>query len=361
MEEEPIEMRDFNRVEVDDQRPRVAETNEIEFPEVPRTVEELRDEHKVAEFVDSVRQQLKIMGPIDNKVYRYMTVDKDGYLYYKQKRVSLKRGTQLASVNQLLKNRDAKEFLNMIGYRLKESGLRHGHTEQSYDAHSSRELETVAPEQTESIKSKIRSFKITEEWARKEREKATKELQRATGENEKKKLNELVEYYDQMEVQAKRRYNEVIENQFKRVNEIIRDESRPLAERLKELFRRDGLTIGAVITAIGMTISTIVLAMSQTRLRESVLPSSSPSTPSSPKSQTKLGEFVKRFLTKLANWLLDMAKKALSALPGVVGSLVGFLFKKAGELVLFLSEHLIIFFLALILFVWEIIYRRLKM
>jgi len=341
MEEDPIEMRDFNpRVESDDQR-RVAETSEIEYPEVPRTGEELRDEVKVGAFVDSVRRQLKITGPIDNEVYRKMTVDKDGYLYYKQKRISLKGGTQLSSSKRLLENKDVKEFLNMIGYR---------HTEQSSDAHSSRDLETVAPEQTESIKSKIRSFKITEEWARKEREKAIKELQRATDENEKKKLNEVVEYYDQMEVQAKRRYDEVIENQFKRVNEIIRDESRPLMERLKELFRRDGLTIGAVITAIGMTISTIVLA---------IVSSSSPSTPSSPKSPWL--QPVKRFLTKLANWLLDMAKKALSALPGVIGSLIGFLFKKAGELVLFLSEHLIIFFLALILFVWEIIYRRLKM
>src|SRR6185436_18025879 len=167
MEEDPIEMRDFNPTVESDYQRRVAETSEIEYPEVPRTGEELQDEVKAGEFVDSVRRQLKITGPIDNEVYRKMTVDKDGYLYYKQKRISLKGGTQLSTSKRLLENKDVKEFLNMIG-------LRHGHMEQSSDAHSSRDLETVAPEQTESIKSKIRSFKITEEWARKEREKAIK-------------------------------------------------------------------------------------------------------------------------------------------------------------------------------------------
>ena len=54
-----------------------------------------------------------------------------------------------------------------------------------------------------------------------------------------------------------RRYNDVVQNQFKRMNAVIGDET--LSERLKELFRRDGLTIGALITAVGMTISTIIL------------------------------------------------------------------------------------------------------
>ena len=64
-----------------------------------------------------------------------------------------------------------------------------------------------------------------------------------------------------MEIQARRRYNEVVQNQFKRMNAVISDETRPLSERLKELFRRDGLTIGALITAVGMTISTMILAL----------------------------------------------------------------------------------------------------
>jgi len=58
-----------------------------------------------------------------------------------------------------------------------------------------------------------------------------------------------------MEIHARRHYNEVMQNQFKRINAIINDETKPISERLRELFRRDGLTIGALITAVGMIIS----------------------------------------------------------------------------------------------------------
>jgi hypothetical protein len=54
-------------------------------------------------------------------------------------------------------------------------------------------------------------------------------------------------------------------NQIKRLNEIISDKTRPVGERLKELFRRDGLTIGAVITAIGMVIIIITNFISYCR------------------------------------------------------------------------------------------------
>jgi len=136
-------------------------------------------------------------------------------------------------------------------------------------------------------------------------------------------------------------------NQFKRVNAIINDETRTIGERLKELFRRDGVTIGALITAIGMKISTIVLA---------IMPHGSPSpTPYNDKGYIdRVKTAAKNNLIKLANFLLDLAKKALTALPGLIGSVVRFLLKRAGEAVLFLSEHLIIF-LALPLATFEFI------
>ena len=180
-----------------------------------------------------------------------------------------------------------------------------------------------------------------------EREKATRQLEQTTDESERQKLQDSVQYFDQMEIQAKRRYNEVVQNQFERINTIINDETRSLSERLRELFRRDGVTIGALIMAIGMTISTIVLA---------VMPHGGSPTPNDNKGYIdKVETFAKKALMKLANFLLDLAKKALTALPGVTGSIVSFLLQKAGEAVLFLSEHLIIFFLALILAVFEFI------
>ena len=146
----------------------------------------------------------------------------------------------------------------------------------------------------------------------------------------------------------------MVQNQFKRIDSIIKDENRSLGERLRELFRRDGLTTGALITAIGMTISTIVLA---------ILPNNNPIPPASSNNGNyvdKIKAAVKKSLVKMANFLLDLAKKALIALPGLIGSLVSFLLKKAGELVLFLSEHLIVLFLALILVIFEFLFKNLR-
>jgi hypothetical protein len=90
-----------------------------------------------------------------------------------------------------------------------------------------------------------------------------------------------------------------------------------------------------------MTISTVVLAVLP---QGNLIPNKS--------SSTYLNKFVKKPLVKLANFLLDLAKKALAALPGLIGSLVSFLLKTAGELVLFLSAHLIVLFLALVMAVF---------
>jgi hypothetical protein len=229
-----------------------------------------------------------------------------------------------------MRNPDTKSFLQLIGYL-------------------DRDIETVAPEQSISVKSKVDSFKVTEDWARKEREKAERQLNETSDEKERKKLQDLVQYYDQMEIQAKRRYSEVLQNQFKRINSIINDESRPLSERLKELLRRDGLTLAAFVTGVGLTISTIILA---------VMPHNTSTSPSGNNDYLdKLKAGVKKTLVKLSNFLLDIAKKALTALPGVIGTIVSFIFKKAGEAALFFSEHLVIILLASILALFEFILK----
>jgi len=87
-----------------------------------------------------------------------------------------------------------------------------------------------------------------------------------------------------------------MQHQFKRVNASINDETRTIGKRLKELFRRDGVTLGALITAIGMTISTIVLA---------ITPHGSPSpTPKNDKGFIdRVKTAAKNNLIKLANFL----------------------------------------------------------
>ena len=213
-----------------------------------------------------------------------------------------------------------------------------------------RERQTVAPEQTTSIISKTESFKLTENWAKQKKEEATEQLEQATEESEKERLRNQIQDYDQMEIQARRRYNEVMQNQLKRINSIINDETKSLAERLRELFRRDGLTIGALITAIGMTITAIILAVLPS-------PSPSPSPPNQPDKKTYADD-VRKALVKIANWFLDLAKNALTSLPGVIGGILSFILKKAAELVLFFSEHLIILLLALAVFIVEVIWKK---
>src|SRR5271165_7033030 len=334
-----LEMRDINRIEP--LEPATVETS-FDFPEVPQTLEQSAVDLKILDFVSEARKTLNLTNKLDNKVYRGITIGGDGNFYYNHKLLTYKRGSEfkIYSNGKLQSNPDSREFLKLIGYNSEESLIK--------TADQTRDLETVSPKQTDAIKSKIRSFKITEEWAKDEKEKATRQLEQTADVNEKQKLKDLVTYYEQMELQARRRSNEVIENQFQRVNEIFNDKTRSLSERLKELFRRDGLTIGAIITAIGMTISTIIL---------SVFSSSNPGA-APPTQNPKPPNAVKRLLVKISSWLQELAKKALAALPGFIGSLISFILKKASEVVLFFSQHLIILFLTVIAFIYEYFWTK---
>ena len=334
-----LEMRDINRIEAVDSA--IQETS-FDFPSVPQGLEQSATDLKILDFVAEARKTLNLTASVDNKVYRGITISEDGNFYYNHKLLTYKRGSKfkLYANGKLQANPDSREFLKLIGYNPEVLSVK--------TAEQVRELETVSPRQTEAIKSKIKSFKITEEWARDEKEKATRQLAETADVNEKQKLKDLVSYYEQLELQAKSRSNEVIQNQFQRMNEIINDKTRSLSERLKELLRRDGVTIGAIITAIGMTISAIIL---------SVFSSSNPGvTPPTP--DPKPPNVVKRLLVKISSWLHELAKKALAALPGVIGSLISFILKKASEVMLFVSEHLIILVLALLAFIYEFILTK---
>ena len=320
---EDLEMEDFSR---SGEASSGLDETILDLPNVPLNVEEAQAEFIKTDFVDAVRKQFGLKGKLDPSIYGSLTFDTQGHLFFKNKQIAFKKGSSLSlySAKTLMRNPDTRKFLQLIGYM-------------------DREQETVAPEQSLSVRSKVDSFKTTENWARKEKQKAQQQLNQTSDENERKRMQESVQYYDQLEIQAKRRYSEIEQNQFKRINAIIADETKPLSERLKELFRRDGLTIGALITAVGMTISTIILAVS---------PSPSPNCGSNgPKA------VVKKMLIRLSNILLDLAKKALTVLPGILGSLISFILKKCGEAVLFFSEHLIILLLASILALYEFILK----
>lgn len=346
-----IEMADYDRPDVEDTS--ANNETEIDLPDVPMDIQDAQAELVKTNFISDVRKSLNIRGNIDPAVYRRLTFDTEGQLMYNHKRLTFKQGSKLKlySLKTLARNPNSREFLKMIGYLSEESQSQSQSQLAPTERISQRDLDTVAPEQTTVIKSKMDGFKATEEWAKREKEKATRQLEQTTSESERQKLQQSVQYFDQMEIQARRRYNEVMQNQFKRINTIINDETKPLSERLKELFRRDGLTIGALITAVGMTISTIVLA---------VLPHNTAPPGPGDSYIDRVKAAVKKSLVKLSNVLLDLAKKALTALPGIIGSVVSFILKKAGQAVLFLSEHMILFLIAIVLAAYEVIVKTVK-
>jgi len=112
-------------------------------------------------FVSDVRKSLKLTGNVNSKVYRGLTYDSEGNLMFNHKRIAYKKNTALKmySVKTLLKtNVDTRECLRLIGYTTEETMPK------------TRDEQTVAPEQTAVLKAKVDSFKATEEWAKKERQ-----------------------------------------------------------------------------------------------------------------------------------------------------------------------------------------------
>ena len=112
-------MKEFDRPEIED-RPILEET-EIGFPEVPldtKSVGELQTEAKIEKLVDSIRRDLHIKMALDNNIYKKLTLDADGYLYYDLKRISSKRGgkNSLLSTKTLQRSPSGREFLQMLGF-----------------------------------------------------------------------------------------------------------------------------------------------------------------------------------------------------------------------------------------------------
>ena len=101
-------------------------------------------------------------------------------MYYNHKRLTQKRarGLKLLSIKTLNKNLDSREFLRLIGYSQEETKA----------ATRPREIETVAPEQTAAMKAKADSFKMTEDWAKREKEKAAKQHRQSTDESDRQRL-----------------------------------------------------------------------------------------------------------------------------------------------------------------------------
>ena len=110
-----------------------------------------------------------------------------------------------------------------------------------------------------------------------------------------------------------------------------REETMPLREKIKEIFKTYGVTVTSIFLAAGVTIAAV------------------------------LGTFtnaLKKLRTDLGNGLKTLGAKAASALPGLIGAIVSFLFKAAGSAIGFLAEHTWLLILAVVAFLFQKLMKR---
>jgi len=106
---------------------------------------------------------------------------------------------------------------------------------------------------------------------------------------------------------------------------------RPLLERVKEIFKKYGLTVTGILLAAGVTIGAIIGSITNS---------------------------LKATGKALGNGLKDIGAKLGSLLPGLIGSIVNFLFKAAGQAIGFLSEHSWLLILAAVAFLFEKCFKK---
>ena len=105
----------------------------------------------------------------------------------------------------------------------------------------------------------------------------------------------------------------------------------PLREKIKEIFKKHGVTVTAIFLAAGVTIGAVIGTMTN--------------------AFEKLG-------TDLGNGLKTLGAKASSALPGLIGAIVSFIFKAAGSAIGFLAEHTWLLILAVVAFLFQKLIKK---
>ena len=107
----------------------------------------------------------------------------------------------------------------------------------------------------------------------------------------------------------------------------------PLREKLKYIFKKYGFTVFSILSAVGVVIGVIVSNLS--------------------KGLSALGKGV-------GNGLKTIGKKLGEILPGMVGAIVSFLFKTAGQVIGFLGENAWLLIMAVVLYFVESIKKKRK-
>ena len=135
------------------------------------------------------------------------------------------------------------------------------------------------------------------------------------------------------EREAARERLAVRNEELEMVNEEIeaRERQRPLLERVKEIFKKYGWTLQAVVLAVGLVLGALALA-----------------------GLNGLEAGTKA----VGQGLKTIGQKLGSLLPGLIGSIVSYIFKAAGQVLSFLAEHAWLLILAVVAFFMERLLKK---
>ena len=154
-----------------------------------------------------------------------------------------------------------------------------------------------------------------------ELEQEAEELNRKIAEDKQLIVDENTSPSERAAAEARLSENEA---ELDRINTAIevQERERPLLERVKDIFKKYGWTLQAIFVAVGVILSVIALAVKKS--------------------------------TKVISQKLNNVKHE----PGFIGSIVSFIFKAAGQVFAFLSEHTWLIILVVVAFFIEKLLKR---
>ena len=175
---------------------------------------------------------------------------------------------------------------------------------------------------------KLEEMANDETYSDEQREEVRTRLQRFQDEN--KAIN------DQIRI-LKEQYSNQIYQIRESIMKFLDKETGTLGERIRTLFKEQGITIVSILTALGMTLGVLIEA-----LLGGPSTTSTPTSQSTTKSDKKGGarEWIKNKLKALSQVLGKLADKALTLLPGIIGSIISWILNRAKEVVGWLSQNL---------------------
>ena len=148
-------------------------------------------------------------------------------------------------------------------------------------------------------------------------------------------LNERNKEIDILIGEASKQINQIPES----ITKFLDKETGTLGERTRTLFKEQGITIVSILTAISMAIGVLIEAL----LGGPSVSATTNTSGSSSGGSRKVGgarEWIKDKLKALSQLLGKLADKALASLPGIIGSIISWILKRAKEVIGWLFQNL---------------------